>query len=176
MKIRRARAADAGAIHAIISEYAAQGILLARSLEEIRRHAARFLVLADEEPRNGSGTTVYGCVALEPYGTSLAEVRSLAVLPGQRGAGLGRRLLRFALRTAKQRGVERVFAVTGSPQFFLRHGFTLSSRHALPEKVAHDCRVCPKERTCRLTAVVKPLQKKRVLLPVLTEEAETAVA
>jgi N-acetylglutamate synthase-like GNAT family acetyltransferase len=175
MKIRRARASDAPAIHAIISGYAAEGILLPRPLEEIRRHAARFLVLVDEEAGNGSGSPpVYGCVALEPYGTALAEVRSLAIAPGRRGAGLGRRLLRAALRAAKQRGYERVFAVTRSGQFFMRHGFTLSSRHALPEKIEHDCCTCPQERTCRLTAVIMPLKKKRALLPVLTEEVETA--
>ena len=172
MKIRRARASDAPAIHAIVSGYAAEGILLPRALDEIRRHAARFLVLVDEEAGNGSGSPpVYGCVALEPYGTALVEVRSLAIAPGRRGGGLGRRLLRAAIRTAKRRGCERVFAVSRSEQFFLRHGFTLSSRHALPEKIEHDCCTCPKERTCRLMAVVMPLGKNRAKFPILAEEA-----
>jgi N-acetylglutamate synthase-like GNAT family acetyltransferase len=175
MKVRRARTSDAAAIHAIISSYAAAGILLPRALEEVRRHAQRFLVLVDEEASDGSGAPpVCGCVALEPYGTALAEVRSLAVLPTRRGAGLGRRLLTAAIRAAKQQGFERVFAVASSPHFFLRHGFTLSSRHALPEKIARDCCTCPKERTCRLAAVVMPLKSKRSGLSTLAQETETA--
>jgi len=174
MKVRRARASDAAAIHAIISGYAAAGILLPRALEEIRRHAPRFLVLVDEEASDGSGApSVCGCVALEPYGPALVEVRSLAILPARRGAGLGRRLLTAGIRAAKQQGFERVFAVASSPQFFLRHGFTLSSRHALPEKIARDCCTCPKERTCRLTAVVMPLKSRRSALSILGQEMKT---
>jgi len=177
MKVRPARASDAAAIHAIISGYAAAGILLPRELEEIRRHAERFLVLADEDAGNGSGAPLLcGCVSLEPYGRALAEVRSLAILPAKRGAGLGRRLLTAAVRAAKQQGFQRVFALAGSPQFFLRHGFTLSSRHALPEKIARDCCTCPRERACRLTAVVMALQSKRSGLSIPAQEVETTAS
>lgn len=160
MKARLARPADAPAIYTLIAHYAAQGLLLPRSEEEISVHIGRFLVLEDE-------TRIVGCVSLEPYSSGLAEIRSLAVDPDIRGRGLGARLLRHVLRVAKRRKIARVFAVTHAPEFFGRQGFLLSARQELPEKIARDCCTCPKEPTCKLVAVVATLRPESVALPVL---------
>jgi len=165
MRARRARAGDAAAIHQIVAHYAAQGMMLPRSEREIHEHVARFLVLEDKG-------AIAGCVALEPYGTDLAEIRSLAVSPEILGRGLGARLLQAALTEARRKKVARVFAVTHAAEFFTKQGFATSSRHALPEKIERDCRTCSKARTCRLIAVVFTACPERVALPVL----ETAVA
>lgn len=175
MKARRARPEDGPAVHRIVAHYAAQGLLLPRSEEEIRAHIARFLVLI-EPPANGGKERVIGCVALEPYGPDLAEVRSLAVDPGIRGRGLGTRLLRFALAVARRRKIARIFAVTHAPEFFNRQGFETSTRFALPQKLERDCRVCPKERTCRLVAVIATVRPERIVLPVLAADAKAAPA
>ena len=147
LRARKARPADAAAVHRLVSHYAAQGLLLPRSEEEIREHISRFLVLEDDG-------RVIGCVALETYGADLAEVRSLALDPATRGRGLGARLVQFALAEAKRRRFARVFAVTHAPEFFRRQGFARTSRHALPEKIARDCCTCLKEPCCELIAVV----------------------
>ena len=147
LKARKARPADVPAIHALIAHYAAQGLLLPRTEDDVRAHISRFLVLAEQG-------RVLGCVALEPYGPDLAEIRSLAVDPETRGRGLGVRLVRFALAQARQCKIARVFAMTHAPEFFGRQGFATSTRWVLPEKIAKDCCTCPKARTCELVAVV----------------------
>ena len=159
MKTRRARAADAPAIHGLIDLYAAEGLLLPRDAEEIRTHAGHFLVL-----ENAGG--IIGCVALEPYGADLAEIRSLALAPGTRSRGLGGRLLVGAMAEAKSRGIARVFAVTHAPGFFLRYGFEARNRRMLPEKIERDCLHCPKMKTCKLSAVVADLLPARLALHV----------
>ncbi len=169
MKARRARLQDVAEIHRLVAHYAAEGLLLPRSEEEICAHVWRFLVLIEQEK-------LLGCVALEPYGADLAEIRSLAVDPEIRGRGLGTRLLRAALAAARRRKIARVFAVTHTPEFFGRHGFTTSTRWALPEKLARDCCTCPKAPTCELVAVIATVCPERVTLPVLTAAAKPAPA
>ncbi len=164
MRARKARASDAVAIHQLIAHYAGEGLLLPRTEADIREHIARFLVLDDKDQ-------LAGCVALEPYGADLAEIRSLAIGPDMRGRGLGGRLVQYALSEARRRKIARVFAVTQSPEFFTLRGFARSSRQALPEKIERDCNICHKKRTCKLAAVIAVVMPERVLLPVLSESA-----
>jgi amino-acid N-acetyltransferase len=156
---------DASAVHRVIAHYAGEGLLLPRTEAEIREHISRFLVLV--EKRNGE-EKVFGCVALEPYGPDLAEVRSLAVAPEARGQGhnVGDRLMKAALDTARRRKIARLFAVTHRPEFFSRYGFVPGPRQAVPEKVERDCVDCPKERKCTLVATVAVVCPERDLLPV----------
>jgi amino-acid N-acetyltransferase len=121
------------------------------------------------EKRNGQ-EKVLGCVALEPYGSDLAEVRSLAVAPDARGQGrnVGDRLMKAAIDTARRRKIARLFAVTHRPDFFSRYGFVPGPRQAVPEKVERDCVGCPKERKCTLVATVAVICPERELLPVLS--------
>lgn len=162
VRSRVARTADAEAIFLLIERYAAQGFLLPRTLENVRECISHFLVMVD-------GDAVIGCVALEPYGPDLAEVRSLAVAAGHEGHGLGARLLRFALAVARRRRIARVFAVTHAPDFFTHQGFAATQRQAIPEKIERDCNTCPKRRNCHLTAVVFSVLPARIALPVLAD-------
>ncbi|HKV28183.1 MAG TPA: GNAT family N-acetyltransferase [Candidatus Acidoferrales bacterium] len=169
MRARRARSTDAGAIHALISYYAAEGILLPRTEENVREHVRGFLVLEEKGE-------IAGCVALENYGTELAEIRSLAVSPKFRKRGLGARLVQYAILEARRQKTARVFAVTHAPEFFTRQGFGTSARHTLPEKIARDCSVCPKVRRCRLVAVIATVIPERVALPILNDVAASSPA
>ena len=166
MRARTARISDAAAMHGVIAHYAEEGLLLPRTEDEIRGHIERFLVLV--EKRNGE-EKVLGCVALEPYGSDLAEVRSLAVAPDARGQGrhIGDRLMKSAMDTARRRKIARLFAVTHRPEFFSRHGFTSGPRQMVPEKIERDCVGCPKEGRCDLVATVAVVCPERELLPVL---------
>ena len=166
MRARTARISDAAAVHRVIAHYAGEGLLLPRTEAEIRDHISRFLVLI--EKRNGE-EKVLGCVALEPYGSDLAEVRSLAVAPEARGQGrnVGDRLMKAAMDTARRRKIARLFAVTHRPDFFSRYGFTPGPRQAVPEKVERDCVTCPKQAKCTLVATVAVVLPERNVLPVL---------
>lgn len=169
MRARRARVTDAAAIHALIAHYAAEGILLPRTKENVREHAGGFLVLEEKGQ-------IAGCVSLEDYGTELAEIRSLAVNPEIRGRGLGAKLVQYALTEARRRKIARVFAVTHGPGFFVRQGFGTSSRRALPEKIARDCSACPKARHCRLVAVIATVIPERIALPILNDAVTSSPA
>ncbi len=171
MRARTARKSDASAVHRVIAHYAGEGLLLPRTEAEIREHIARFLVLVEKRNRDEK---VLGCVALEPYGPDLAEIRSLAVAPEARGQGrnVGDRLMKAAMGTARRRKIARLFAVTHRPDFFSRYGFTPGPRQAVPEKVARDCAGCPKERKCTLVATVAVVCPERELLPVLSGSAK----
>jgi amino-acid N-acetyltransferase len=162
MKTRPARISDAASIHQLVAYYAEQGLLLPRAEEQIRRHISHFLVL--EEKRH-----IVACLSLERYGADFAEIRSIAISPERRGEGLGASLVEFARLEARRRGVARIFAVTHAAQFFEQKGFVAASGHTLTEKVKRDCRVCAKQRSCKLVAVVATVIPERVILPVLGE-------
>jgi amino-acid N-acetyltransferase len=53
----------------------------------------------------------------------LAEVRTLAVSPAERGTGVGHLLLGRLVEVARELGVRRVFCLTFELEFFTRHGF-----------------------------------------------------
>jgi amino-acid N-acetyltransferase len=162
---------DAAAVHRVIAHYAGEGLLLPRTEAEIREHIARFLVLVE---KCGKDEKFLGCVALEPYGADLAEIRSLAVAPDARGEGrnVGDRLMKATLDTARRRKIARLFAVTHRPEFFSRYGFAPGPRQIVPEKIERDCVTCPKERTCNLIATVAVICPERDILPVLSGAAK----
>lgn len=145
MKLRRARKQDAAPIHQLIAYYARQGLLLPRSLKEISAHVSHFVVAE----RDGA---IIGCAALEPYHGGLGELRSLAVAETERGHGTGAELVQTILRHARRRGMERVFAVTHAPSFFVRYGFARASE-MLAEKIARDCIGCLRFGQCTLSTV-----------------------
>lgn len=116
MNVRPARTADASSIKALIDLYVPDGTLLPRTLDFIREHIADFLVATDDD-------VVVGCVHLEEYAPSLAEIRSLAVDPGAQGQGIGAALVRTAEDLAQRRELMTLFAVSNSEQFFRGLGY-----------------------------------------------------
>jgi len=164
MRTRRAKISDAPAIHSLVAHYAAQGFLLPREAEEIHANIGHFIVQED-------GHRVVSCLSLESYGADLAEIRSVAVDPENRGQGFGARLIASALNEARRRGIARVFAVTHAPQFFERQGFAAAARQSLTEKIERDCRACSQQRTCKLVAVIATVIPERVTMPILSDSA-----
>ena len=160
MRARRARISDAPAIFGLIALYSEQGLLLARTQEEIRRNIGHFLVQTDSR-------RVVGCLSLEKYSADLAEIRSVAVDTQIRGCGIGTKLIAFALEEAHKSGIARIFAVTHAPEFFKRQGFVASSRKLLTEKIERDCCTCIIRRSCKLVAVIATVLPERVTLPIL---------
>ena len=71
-----------------------------------------------------------GCVHLDEYAPSLAEVRSLAVHPSAQGKGVGVALVGALEKLARRRRYATLFAVSNRDSFFLSRGFAV--RH-IPE-------------------------------------------
>lgn len=122
-RVRPARGEEAPAIVVLIDLNVPSGELLPRSEEFVRTHIDHFLV-AEESRR------IIGCVHLDEYAPSLAEVRSLAVAPDAQGLGVGAALTSALERLARVRGYATVFAVSNSGEFFRRRGY--EERH-IPE-------------------------------------------
>ena len=120
---RPSEATDVGAIKALIDRYVPSGTLLPRSEAFIAAHAHDFLVAVD-------GGRVVGCVHLDEYAPSLAEIRSLAVHPDCQGMGVGSALVAAAERLARVRDYRTVFAVSDNDLFFRARGY--DDRH-IPE-------------------------------------------
>lgn len=139
--IRHARIPDARIIHQLLLTYAKEGQLLGRSLAAIYDSIRDFYVVEEDGKILGVG-------ALAICWEDLAEVRSLAVVPGQHGKGVGRRIVENCLQEAKDLGLKRVFALTYQPEFFKKLGFEEIDKAQLPQKVWGDCINCVKFPDC----------------------------
>lgn len=134
-------------MRALINGYAREDRMLERSREFLVDRLRDFNVAE----QNGA---VIGCCALAILTPDLAEIRSLAVVPGAAGRGIGRELVLACVADARRLGLRRVFALTLVPGFFERCGFRLTSLGRLPEKSAAECPVCPKRLACDEHAMV----------------------
>ena len=123
VQVRRATAADAARVSALVELFVPTGTLLPRAESFVAAHAQDFLVAEQ-------GGRIVGCVHLEEYAPSLAEVRSLAVDRTAQAGGVGVMLVEALERLARARGYATVFAVSNRDDFFLRRGYT--PRH-IPE-------------------------------------------
>ncbi len=151
--IRHARIPDVRDIHQLLLNYAQDGLLLGRSLANIYDSLRDFYVYEE----NG---VILGTGALAICWADLAEVRSLAVAPGQQGKGIGRKIVAKCLDEAVELGLKKVFALTYQPDFFKRLGFYDIDKSELPQKVWGDCINCVKFPDCDEFALAIDLLEK----------------
>jgi N-acetylglutamate synthase-like GNAT family acetyltransferase len=114
--IRRARADDAGAMSDLIQEYVPVGTLLPRPPDFIAERTLDFLVATVR-------SRVVGCVHLEEYSPSMAELRSLVVDPEYQGHGIGAALVSAVEELAVRRDYPTIFAVSNNEAFFRARGY-----------------------------------------------------
>jgi amino-acid N-acetyltransferase len=149
--LRSATPADAEALHGLISAHLDEGHLLPRTVDDLRRHASRFVV-------SDAGGSIQACAELLPLSASVAEVRSLVVARDLRGAGLAARMLEDLRRRARAAGFESLTAFTHDPRFFMRQNFSIVPHVRVPEKIATTCVSCPLFRNCTQYAMLLPLE------------------
>jgi amino-acid N-acetyltransferase len=153
MKVRAAQTSDAQTICDLVNPYAERGLMLHRSLESVYDSVREFHVVEDDDGR------LIGCCAVDVFWSDLAEIKSFAVAPDRRGRGVGGRLMEAAMKDARSLGVRRLFALTYETEFFVRHGFAVIDRRALPDKVWRECIACPKADACDEVAVMLHLDE-----------------
>lgn len=153
--IQRGRPDQAGAMLALIMAALDEGHLLPRTLDDLRRHSERFLVIMQSD-------ALVGCAELAPLSGTVAEVRSLVIDGAHRGQRLGPALIESLGATARREQFGTLCAFTHAPTPFVRLGFTIVPHTWLPEKIATDCVGCPKFRTCGQYAVALPLRGTQV--------------
>lgn len=151
VSLRTATEAEAPRLHALITARLADGHLLPRTLEELTRHATRFVVAV-------RGRTIVGCAELAPLSAQVAEVRSLVVDAAVGRHGVGTMLVDELRRRARHEGFDKLCAFTHVPGYFMPMGFSIVPHLWVPEKIFTDCVKCPQFRRCGQYALVMPLE------------------
>lgn len=146
--VRSAKISDARPIHKLLLKYAADGLVLPRSLSDIYECIRNFYVYVD------SDGVVIGAVCLQISWEDLAEVRSLVVAEQASGQGVGRQLVEQCLNEAREIGLPKVFALTYKVEFFVKLGFAEIEKSELPHKIWGDCIKCAKFPECDETAMM----------------------
>ena len=170
IQLRTGIAADAAAIHGLITANLSVGHLLPRTFEDIESHVQRFVVAADQDG------TVIGCGELAPLSAEVAEVRSLVVDEARRGQRTGVALVTALADRARELGYVTLCAFTHQPAHFIRLGFSIVPHVWVPEKIAHDCVGCSQFRHCGQYAVSLSLRAGSGLRLELTAPPARAVA
>jgi amino-acid N-acetyltransferase len=160
VQVRKAAMRDIPNILALINSYASEGIMLPRTEFEMSENIRDFSVAYD-------GNSLAGCGALHFYTPTSAEVRSLAVYPERKHAGVGRSIVQALEQEARENGLESIFAFTYVPGFFAKLGFSEVERGELPLKTWKDCLRCPKFNNCDEIAVLKRLQPQTGYRPII---------
>ena len=150
MEIRRATVADALQIHALISHFANQELMLPRPLLSIYENIRDFQVAVID------GRLV-GCSGLHFTWGDMAEVRSLAVDPEAGRRGIGRALVEANIAEAREHELVQIYAFTYVTDFFAKLGFRVVAHESMPRKVWMDCVNCHKLNCCDEVAMVLDL-------------------
>lgn len=158
--IRKARLTDVPQMMPLLNDYAQQAEILPRTEEDVYRSLREWAVAEVDGKIVGMGSLLI-------MWRDLAEIRSLVIDPQYQGYGFGRKIVDMLLEEATMLELERVFALTRKPGFFLKLGFQLTRIEHLPRKVQRDCVFCPKFHSCDEVAVVLSLKNT------LMESAET---
>lgn len=148
--IRKAKIQDVQQIQNLINHFAAQDLMLPRSLNELYDNIRDFWVFDENKE-------ILGCLALHICWDDLAEIKSLAVETKSRGRNIGVKLLNSCIDEARNLGAGRLFVLTYIPEFFEKSGFKKIKYEDLPHKIWAECINCPKFPNCKETALLKIL-------------------
>lgn len=148
MIYRKATFADVEAMHKLVNDYAAQGLMLGRS-RNVFYESLRDFVIAEEAGQ------VLGVGALHLVWDALGEVRAMAIDPAVKGQGVGRKIVEQLVEEARGLGITAVFTLTYQPGFFAKNGFKEVPKEQLSQKVWKECINCPKFPNCDEIAMVR---------------------
>ncbi|MEW5915326.1 MAG: GNAT family N-acetyltransferase [Gemmatimonadota bacterium] len=139
--ISPAREYDVHSLAELNNRFVDQGLTLPRSEAFVQAHIDDYRVIRDDDGR------IVGCVCVDDYSPSLAELVSLAVDPEHQGKGLGTALIAAAVELARKRGYPELFAVSFSDGLFLNSGFKRVDVERYPEKKHRYDRISADEWT-----------------------------
>ncbi|HAM39626.1 MAG TPA: N-acetyltransferase [Elusimicrobia bacterium] len=148
--IRKAKISDVKIIQKFINQYAKNGEMLPRSLNQIYEELQNYFVLEKNKK-------ILGCCELFITWEDLAEIKALAISPNYRGKGHGTALTNKCISEAKRLGIKKVFALTFKPKFFQKLGFKIISKEVLPHKIWFECVRCHLFPDCNEVPVMKDI-------------------
>ncbi len=155
LTVRHATSEDVPRIFENIRHWAGEGRMLVRPMQNIFENLRDFFVAEIDE---GDGPVFAGNGAIHILWGDIAEVRGLAVAPGVRSRGVGRRLVEACEGEARRVGIPVLFAWTYEVGFFEACGFELIDKtRDLHPRVWSECLRCPLYEGCNENGVVKRL-------------------
>lgn len=128
--IRPLREEDIPELLGMIGRSVRRTKLVERTYEDIQSRLADFHAMTIDD-------NVVGCVALHEYPSeNTAEVACLYVKQAHEGRGYGEELVKYAEKTAREKSILRVFALSNRAAGFFtgKLNYTQASVEALPEK------------------------------------------
>ncbi|MBF0472349.1 MAG: N-acetyltransferase [Nitrospirae bacterium] len=153
MKIKNASIADVTKISELISTFANMQLMLNRPLSELYENIRDYFVCIEDDE-------IVGVCGLHVLWEDLAEIKSLAVKKAKQKKGIGSALVRHCIEDAKRLKIDKVFALTYNPQFFIKNGFIITDKSSFPQKIWTDCVKCSKFPKCDEEAVIINLKPK----------------
>ncbi|MBT5027854.1 MAG: N-acetyltransferase [Nitrospinaceae bacterium] len=157
--LREAKIEDAQAIQNLICFYSENGKMLFRTLEEIEKNIADFLVWE----QHGQ---VVGICSLKFGWDKLVEIRSLGVDPRYHRQGIATKMVQGSIERALLRDdCDTAFVLTYALPLFTKLGFQIVDKMELPQKVWNDCQACLHKDNCDETAMslsLIPLKKQAI--------------
>lgn len=151
IKVEKAELSEAPRMRKLVNYFAAQDLMLPRSLSEIYENIRDYFVVRE-------GDEVVGCGALHICWGDLAEIKSVAVSEEWRHRGIGRALVKSCIEEAKAMDLPVVFCLTYEIAFFAQFGFQKTEPAELPRKIWGECLRCPKYPDCDETAMILKLR------------------
>jgi amino-acid N-acetyltransferase len=152
IELVKAKLSDIPQMQALVIGEVKDGIILNRTEDEVATNIRSYVLAKDE------GKLV-GYTALHIHSKRLAEIRSLIVDEAYRGQSVGKHMVEFTLKEAKELGVEEdVLVLTYLPQFFEKLNFNEINKEVIPEhKIWADCIKCIHFPICNEVALVYKL-------------------
>ena len=108
--IRKAILPDVEEMFELVNHYADKGLMLSRSRSMLYENIRDFVIIE----ANGE---IIGIGALHVLWNDLAELRTLAVKNSMLRQGIGRQIVEFILKEAKELKIQKVFTLTYSLVF-----------------------------------------------------------
>ncbi|MCL7413735.1 MAG: GNAT family N-acetyltransferase [ANME-2 cluster archaeon] len=141
VSIRNAIISDIPSIKSILSQYILETELVEDNIDQF--------IVAKNRGR------IVGCACLDT-GAGVVELRSIAVLPGWKNKGLGRRLLETLEQRAKGM-TGRIYVRTTARGFFEKMGFRALDNSQKPV-LWQDCAECDRFDVCMQVPMVLELR------------------
>jgi len=162
--IKKAQVRDVQEVLDLINGYAAANLMLPRGPQYLYENIRDFVIASDHKvPVYSMMETrevlhlIVGCGSLHVLWDDMAEIRALAIHPDYKHLGLGRKLVDFMIKEAKQLGIRRLYTFTLSEDFFKPLGFQRQKRDELPPKMWGECSRCPKYFKCDEVGMIRVL-------------------
>ncbi len=159
--IRQAGFEDAGAIYALIKEHPRE--LVPRSIGDIVQNIDRCLVCVLQGRIVGTASwQILPEIGRAAY--PAIEIKSVTVAKGFKGRGIGRALVKAAIRRVTRLHPAQLVVLTFTPGYFRRFGFREVPKASLMHKLYMGCMNCTKYDspfTCPEVAMALAVKARR---------------